>query len=175
MIKTYVSLTALSFLMACSAAASPNAATPAAMAAPASQSASTPVSHTAPVAVAEAPVAASMRGAPTVRPVRETVAASRASFRDAVSCEVRVRPTSNGIVIQAVAHADRAIEGDYELVITRSGGGGSSDVTQGGPFSAAAGESVTLGSTELGAGGRYRAVLVLRDVSGELCRRERRS
>ena len=79
------------------------------------------------------------------------------------------------MLIQAVAHADRAIDGDYELVITKSGGGGSSDVTQRGPFTAAAGESVTLGSTELGADGRYRAVLVLRDASGELCRQERQS
>lgn len=79
------------------------------------------------------------------------------------------------MLIQAVAHADRPIDGDYELVITKSGGSGSSDVTQSGPFSVVVGESVTLGSTELGADGRYRAVLVLRDQSGELCRQERRS
>jgi hypothetical protein len=79
------------------------------------------------------------------------------------------------MLIQAVAHANRAINGDYELVITKSGGAGSSDVTQSGPFTAAAGESVTLGSTELGADGRYRAVLVLRDASGEVCSLERRS
>src|SRR5205085_9623094 len=109
-----------------------------------------------------------------VRPTPEAVAPS-ASLRDAVSCEVRVRPTSNGMLIQAVAHADHAIAGDYELVTTKSGGGGSSDVTQSGPFSASAGQSVTLGTTELGAGGRYRAVLVLRDDAGEVCRQERRS
>ena len=171
MTKTYVSLAALSFLMAaCSAAALPNAA-PVAPSAPASPSAPAPLAQTAPVAAAPALIAPKREAA---APMRET-AAPRTPLLESVSCEVRVRSSSNGILIQAVAHADRAINGDYELVITKSGGGGSSDVTQSGPFTAAAGESVTLGSTELGADGRYRAVLTLRDASGEVCRLERRS
>jgi hypothetical protein len=172
MTKTYVSLAALSFFMAaCSAAALPNAA-PVAAPAPASPSAPAPVVQAAPVAAAPALIAPPKHEA--AAPMRES-AAPRASLRESVSCEVRVRPSSNGMLIQAVAHANRAINGDYELVITKSGGGGSSDVTQSGPFTAAAGESVTLGSTELGADGRYRAVLTLRDAAGEVCRLERRS
>jgi len=177
MTKTYVMLATLSLLMtACSAAALPNAATPAATTAPLGQSSAPPVVQRAPAIAREAPMAAPTQSAHSARPASEPAVAPRAAMLgDAVSCDVRVRRTANGMLIQAVAHADRAIDGDYELVITKSGGGGSSDVTQSGPFSAAPGETVTLGSTELGADGRYRALLVLRDGSGELCRQERRS
>jgi hypothetical protein len=88
---------------------------------------------------------------------------------------VLAQPIANGVLIQALVRADRALDGEYELVISKSGGGGSSEVTQGGPFSAAAGETVRLGSMELDAGGSYRALLVLSDGSGEVCRQERRS
>lgn len=178
MTKNHVMLATLSLLMtACSAAALPNGASPAVTTAPVAQSSAAQApAQPAPAIVGEAPTAAPTHSDRSVRPASETVAAPGAAMLgDAVSCEVRVRRTANGMMIQAVAHADRAVDGDYEFVITKSGGGGSSDVTQSGPFSAAAGETVTLGSTELGADGRYRAVLVLRDQSGELCRQERRS
>lgn len=175
MTKSYVSLAALMLMAACSATASPNAAAPIAVSAQAETNSSEPAMQSAPTAIAEAPAAAPVHSAQAARHASESSAAPRAHLGDAVSCEVRVRPTSNGMLIQAVAHADREIDGDYELVITKSGGGGSSDVTQSGPFTAAPGESVTLGSTELSAGGRYRAVLTLRDQSGQVCRRERRS
>jgi hypothetical protein len=173
MTKTYMSLAALSFMMAaCSAAALPNAAAPVATNAPVAMASP---AQPAP-AIVEAPSAAPVHAAPPARRVSEPTSAPRtATLRDAVSCDVRARTTRNGFLIQAVAHADRAFNGEYELVITKSGGSGSSDVTQSGPFSAAAGETVTLGSTELGADGRYRALLVLRDGAGEVCRLERRS
>ena len=175
MTKSYLMLAALSVLMtACSAAALPNAAMPAAATAPVAQSSATPIAQPTPTVVAEAP--APTHSARAVRHVSEPAAAPRvAMLGDAVSCDVRARSTSHGVLIQAVAHAARPFEGAYELVITKSGGAGSSDVTQSGPFSAAAGETVTLGSTELGADGRYRAVLTLRDGTGEVCRQERRS
>jgi hypothetical protein len=165
MTKTQASLAALSVILAaCSAAASPVSTS--AVTATAIQSSA------APAAVAEATPAAPARPR---TPVTESAATSRATLNDAVSCDVRARPTSNGVLIQAMAHAAYAIDGDYDLVITKSGGGGSSDITQSGPFSAAAGETVTLGSAELGRDGRYRAMLVLRAASGEVCRRELRS
>ena len=92
-----------------------------------------------------------------------------------VSCDLRARPTANGVVIEAVARADHAFDGQYELVIAKSGGGGAADVNQSGPVSVAAGEAVTLGSTELGADGHFRAQLTLSDASGVVCRQERRS
>lgn len=86
-----------------------------------------------------------------------------------VSCDVRATRTANGVLIEAVAHADEAIDGEYSLVIRKTGGGGSADIEQSGPFAARAGSSVTLGGAELSRG-YYSAELVLFDDAGELCR-----
>ncbi|MBS0383805.1 MAG: hypothetical protein JSS00_00480 [Proteobacteria bacterium] len=154
MTRTSVSLAALLLMAACSAAASPSVA---------AASAPQPAPVVAPPSPHSAPVA----------PAADRRVATPAGR--GLACDVLARPTSNGVLIQAQARADRAFAGEYELVISKSGGGGSSEVTQSGPFSAAAGETVRLDSTELGAGGSYRAVLVLSDASGEVCRQERRS
>ncbi len=153
MTNTSVSLAALLLMAACSATASPNVA-----AAPTSQDALEAV-----------------RATPPPRPSNPAAAPRSAMLGDGVSCDVRARPTPNGVLIQAVARSNRRFDGEYELVIAKSGGGGSSDVTQSGPVSIAAGQSVTLGSTELSAAGRFRAVLTLRDDAGEVCTQELRS
>lgn len=88
-------------------------------------------------------------------------------------CEVTAEPTRNGLLIEAHASANRNVDGEYDLRIRKSGRGGSSDVSQGGFAAIAAGESVTLGQTELSVerGARVHADLVVRDGRGELCRR----
>lgn len=93
-----------------------------------------------------------------------------------VSCEIRSRSTSDGALIQGLAFADRDVDVEYELLITKSNRSGSADVTQGGSTSISAGSWVTLGENEIGLdrGARLRAVLVLRDSDGELCRRSLR-
>lgn len=90
----------------------------------------------------------------------------------AVTCDVRTRRSENGIVIQARALADRDIDGEYDLVITKSGGGNSSEINQSGPVSMSAGSAVTLGENEISVerGARLRAVLILRDADGTICR-----
>ena len=90
-----------------------------------------------------------------------------------VSCDIRMRRTANGVLIEARAFADRDIAGEYDLAIVKSGGGNSSEINQGGPLDIAAGSTVTLGENELSVepGARLRAVLTLRDEAGELCRR----
>ncbi len=90
-----------------------------------------------------------------------------------VSCDIRTRRTANGVLIEARAFADRDIAGEYDLAITKSGGGNTSEISQGGPLDIIAGSTVTLGQNELSVepGARLRAVLTLRDESGELCRR----
>jgi hypothetical protein len=112
-------------------------------------------------------------GAPAYAAPSHAVAPARA----AADCAIRVRRTSAGVDITPVATPGRAMSGDYDLVITKSGASGSSDVTQAGPFRARAGETVTLGQTELSLGrrDRYRAVLVLTEGRREICRREVRS
>lgn len=92
-------------------------------------------------------------------------------------CDIRVSRTGQGVAITPVAMLDRPVSGEYDLVLTREGASGSSDVTQGGPFNGLAGETVKLGHTELSLGRRdhYRVVLTLTDGGREICRREVRS
>ena len=146
--KILLALTALTAIAACSAAASPSA--PMAMA------------NVAPVGAVQAP---------TPVAVHRDLASSRPV------CDIRARPTSHGVAISAVVNANDPISGDYDLVITKVGASGSSDVNQSGPFHATRGERVTLGETELGLdrGDRFHAVLTLRGADGRVCRQELRS
>ena len=140
-----LTMAALSALAACAAAARPAEPTIAATVAPAAIEAA----------------------APTTTYVRPAAA------RGDISCDVRSRRTANGVLIQARAFAERAFDGEYDLVITKTGGGGSADINQGGPVSLDAGSSVTLGENEIGLerGARVHATLTLRDDSGQICRR----
>ena len=121
-----------------------------------------------------APVIAAAIAPETVAPASARVEPTRhAAHNDAVTCEVRSRRTTNGLLIQARAFADRDISGEYDLVITKSGAAGSSDISQSGALNLSAGSSALLGENEISVerGARVRATLTLRDESGQLCRR----
>ncbi len=97
-----------------------------------------------------------------------------AEYEDAaITCDVRSRRTGNGVVIQARAFADRDVDGEYDLRIIKSGGGGSAEISQGGPLVLEAGMAATLSENEISIerGSRVRAELTLSDDTGELCRR----
>ena len=115
----------------------------------------------APQAVAP-PVAAPNNVVPAVAP------AINARF----SCDIEVKRTSHGIRITPVVQTDRAMAGEYSLVITKSGASGSSDINQGGPFDAARNEEIALSASEfsLERGDRFRAVLKVRSGGREICR-----
>jgi len=103
--------------------------------------------------------------------------APRAEAIRASTCDIIVRRTPNGVLLKAVANLSRPTAGDYSFVITKSGGGGSSDVNQGGELERYAGRH-ELGSSEvsMGRGASYRATLKLISPSGrEICRRTVRS
>jgi hypothetical protein len=121
------------------------------------------------LAPADAPLPVAAETAPA--PIE--TAAAYTDEAAAVSCEVRSRRTANGVIIQARAFADRNIDGEYDLRIIKSGGGNSSEISQSGPLTLAAGAAATLGENEvsLERGARIRAVLTLRDASGEICSR----
>ena len=148
MSKSILLIAALSALAACAAAANPSAA---------ASGASYAQQNTPPHTEAS-------RQRDAVRPDQ------------GLSCEVLATSTRAGVRLEAVAHAHDGMSGEYELVITKDGAGGSSNITQGGPFDAAPGAVARLGSAEIGLerNARYRAVLTLRDVRGELCRHVRR-
>lgn len=123
-------------------------------------------------AVAPAPVIAEAIAPEVITPAY-VEPARYASHDNAVTCEVRSRRTSNGLLIQARAFADRDISGEYDLVITKSGSAGSSDISQSGALDLEAGSSALLGENEISVerGARVRATLTLRDDTGQLCRR----
>lgn len=156
-------LTALSAIAACSAAAAPNAQVTA--------SATPSMVEASAAYLAGPPPSATYAAPPKASPVEHISASSR------MDCDILARPTSHGVAISAVLNAGEAMSGDYNLVITKSGASGSSDVQQGGAFNAARGERVTLGETELGLdrGDRFHAVLTLTDADGRVCRQELRS
>ncbi len=95
---------------------------------------------------------------------------ARPEAASAVSADCRIRETktANGVRLEAVVRAHAAVYGSYDFSVTSLGPGGGTDVTQGGEVDLMQGKSATVGSTEF-SGGRYRAILTLRDAGGELC------
>lgn len=86
-------------------------------------------------------------------------------------CEILATRTSAGLRIEALAYADRASSGEYSLIVTKSGAGGASDITQAGEFDVADAASALLGVAEfnLEPGARVHARLEVRDADGEAC------
>lgn len=98
--------------------------------------------------------------------------AAHATHEEAVAtCDIRVRNTEYGVLVQGRAFADADLDGEYELSITTSGAN-QSEINQAGPVSLAAGHSATFGESEisLGRGSRLHAVLTLSDADGRICR-----
>lgn len=137
---------------------------------------------TAMVAVA-ACSAAARPGTATAEPMHiaaeEAAPVPAQNYQPYVSCDVVARRTSNGVRIEALAHAGDGVFDavDYDLTVTRHGGGGSSDIVQSGAADLAGGETVTLGVAEFNVerGARYRANLVMSDADGVICTAELRS
>lgn len=95
--------------------------------------------------------------------------------RDALWCDISVKRTLNGIRVTPLVRAGHSLSGEYSLVITKKGGAGSSDISQGGPFDARRGVKEELGSSEfsLERGASFRAVLKVRAGGREVCREVR--
>ena len=74
-------------------------------------------------------------------------------------CEI-VAATENGMLtLKGVIRADAPVVGSYRFKVTGAGGGGSSNIAQGGEFMAGPDEAVGLGQVMLGGGGSYDASL----------------
>lgn len=85
-----------------------------------------------------------------------------------VSCRIEVSEKGGMISLQGLVEADEAIDGTYRFAVESTGGSGNSRINQGGGFSAAPGETVTLGRVMLGANGVYEASLELDTGSGSV-------
>jgi len=120
-----------------------------------------------PVIIAEAPISPTRVEPPIVASPRSSPVKEQAMF-----CDISVVKTSHGVRITPVVRADHRLSGEYSLTITKSGGAGSSDVSQGGPFDAPRGVKQELGSSEISLerGSRFHAVLKVRAGGREVCR-----
>jgi hypothetical protein len=86
----------------------------------------------------------------------------RVDASQSVRCEILVKEHGNSVALEGVVFAKTAIEGSYQLRVSKSGGGGSSNINQSGDFSAGPDEPSTLGTVTLGGdGGSYVARLKL--------------
>lgn len=120
-----------------------------------------------PQVTVEAPASVARLDPPSVEKPKPAPAREQAMI-----CDISVVKTSHGVRITPVVRADRDLSGEYALTITKSGGAGSSDISQGGPFDAARGMKQELGSSEISLerGARFHAVLKVRANGREVCR-----
>ena len=109
-------------------------------------------------------------------PAPPAEAAATVPTRAGATCDIRTTRTARSVRIDAVAHAQRAFTGRYELLVRSSGGANASDIVQQGPVDFAPGAVVTLASSEIGAAhrGHTDIILTLRDANGVVCHLERR-
>jgi hypothetical protein len=100
-----------------------------------------------------------------------TGAMAHKASSDPVNCEIRSSKSSGAILLEAVATGRSRTTGEYEFVISKSGGGGTSDITQGGEFEIGPKEEAILGEVAVGSaeGAFVRARLTLRDGGKILC------
>ncbi|MBA3518500.1 MAG: hypothetical protein H0T75_12865 [Rhizobiales bacterium] len=85
-------------------------------------------------------------------------------------CEVRATKTAGGVSLQAVAFSDSAGSGEYELIVEKSGGGGSSNTSQGGDFEVGSGGESVLSEVTLSGGGSAVAELTVTWSGGGTCK-----
>jgi len=107
----------------------------------------------------------------------ERVAPTPIASSAAMTCEIRATRTSDGVRLESFAHASGPLTGTYDLIVTKSGSAGSSDINQGGEFDTLSEPSASLGASEISLepGARLHARLVVHGDNGVECRDEIRS
>ncbi|MCT8998415.1 curli-like amyloid fiber formation chaperone CsgH [Chelativorans intermedius] len=89
-------------------------------------------------------------------------------------CEIRTATQGGMVALQGVVHAETALTGSYAFRVETVAGAGSSDIRQGGAFSAAPGKPAELGRVMLGGSGAlYEATLEVETPTGRLTCTER--
>ncbi|MCT7374854.1 curli-like amyloid fiber formation chaperone CsgH [Chelativorans salis] len=82
-------------------------------------------------------------------------------------CEILASTEGGMIALQGVVHAKVAMSGSYSFRVETVGGSGSSNIKQGGSFSAAPGKPAELGRVMLGGSGAvYEATLEVEAPDG---------
>lgn len=75
-----------------------------------------------------------------------------ATTSNGLACGISKTGSGNMMNIEAVVQSPTDLDGDYRLSLRTSGGGGSSNVSQGGPFAAKAGTPASLGKVTINSG-----------------------
>ncbi len=75
------------------------------------------------------------------------------------TCGVVTSAQNGMLLIQGAVLSPVALDGSYQFSVQSSGGGGSSNVSQGGQFSAPANQETALGQVMINAGSNYKVVL----------------
>lgn len=91
------------------------------------------------------------------------------------TCDIAQQARGPGLMLTGIVRATQPLRGNYSLVVTSQGAGGSSNVTQGGSFTAPANVATQLGSVMVnsGAGSRFSASLHIQSEDGQTCDAER--
>jgi hypothetical protein len=79
-----------------------------------------------------------------------------------VGCEIRTTKVSGGVRLEGVVFARKPATGEYEFVVSKSGGGGTSNSSQSGDFELGARQESVVGEVMLGGGGSSKAHLTVR-------------
>lgn len=88
------------------------------------------------------------------------------SIGGAATCEIKAASNGGMLAIQGVVHTTVALSGSYQMRASGQGPGGTSNVNQGGQFSAGPGDAVTLGQMMVdNSGGTYDVTLSV-DTNG---------
>jgi hypothetical protein len=80
-------------------------------------------------------------------------AAPGAAYDEPIRCEIVASPAKGMIALEGVLHANAPISGSYRFRVVSHGGGGSSNIQQGGEFFAGPNEPASLGTVMIGNGG----------------------
>ncbi len=77
-----------------------------------------------------------------------------------IRCEILVKPAGAGVQLEGLVFASGKVAGSYRLQVRKTGGGGTSNINQGGDFSAGPDAPARVGTVTLGGdGGSYSAKL----------------
>lgn len=95
--------------------------------------------------------------------VGTAAAVTSSASAEALTCDISVRHAGGAAAVDAMVGTRDALTGAYELTVSGGSGSGSSDISQSGDFSLAAGEHSSVSSLTLaGDGGSYVAKLTVR-------------
>jgi hypothetical protein len=99
-------------------------------------------------------------------------AGSAEAASEAVRCKIQVKDRAGGVSLEGVVNSETAIDGSYQLEVTKTGGGGGSNINQSGGFSTLPGRDTSIGIVMFGSeGGSYTATLKVKwDGSSTECR-----